>query len=130
MAQSSPIAWDAAPRTREMVIKHPVDLEHLTRQTSGDPQVEREALQLFIVQSRLYLQRLRGAVGERAQQETAHSLKGSAAAIGAWGVAGLCEQLEQIVSTGNAHGYRNLLADLDTELCEVTTFVERRYTAH
>lgn len=130
MAQSNPIGCGGSEALPRMQLKRPVDLDHLARQTSGDPQVEREALQLFVVQSRLYLQRLRMAVGERERLDTAHSLKGSAAAVGAWGVAEFSEQLEQLVSGGSERGIRNLLGDLEIEIEEICSFVGRLYTEH
>lgn len=130
MAQSSPIGFGGSEDRPRMHPRRPVDLDHLARQTSGDPQVEREALQLFVVQSRLYLQRLRVAIGERERLDTAHSLKGSAAAVGAWGVAEFSEQLEQLVARGSERGIRDLLGELESEIDEICGFVGRLYTEH
>ncbi len=129
MAQSSPIGWGAVARPPRVNLKRPVDLDHLARQTAGDPQVEREALQLFVIQAALYLDRLRMSAG-RDRVDAAHTLKGSAAAVGAWGVAELAEQLEQMGRGGSGRGVRSLLSDLESELEDVGSFVGRLYTEH
>lgn len=60
-----------------------IDREHLTRMTFGERSLERELLQLFDRQAATLLARMRG--GE-AVAALAHTLKGSASGIGAWGV--------------------------------------------
>ncbi len=72
----------------------PVDLVHLSRQTMGDRDLEREVLALFEHQSLAMLQRLREATSARSWTEAAHTLKGSARGIGAFEVASVAEQLE------------------------------------
>ena len=62
-----------------------IDRGHLARMTFGDRSLEREVLQLFDRQAALLMARMRG--GEPATVATlAHTLKGSAASIGAAGV--------------------------------------------
>ncbi|ESR26691.1 Hpt domain-containing protein [Lutibaculum baratangense] len=111
-----------------MSSRWPVDLEHLARQTAGDVQVEREALHLFVLQSAVYLRRLRAAIAERDRAEAAHTLKGSATAVGAWGVARLSEELE--ASPAPVRQLPDILADLESELEEIGGFVKRLYTEH
>ena len=72
----------------------PVDLVHLSRQTMGDRDLEREVLALFERQSEMMLQRLRNATCARNWSEAAHTLKGSARGIGAFDVASIAEELE------------------------------------
>lgn len=72
----------------------PIDLVHLARQTLGDAELEREVLDLFERQSLQILDRLRCANGARAWSEAAHTLKGSARGVGAFGVAAAAEALE------------------------------------
>jgi len=70
----------------------PIDLGHLKRMTSGDPCLMREVLALFASQSGRLLEALAadlsGGVG------LAHTLKGSARAIGAFAVADAAEAFE------------------------------------
>jgi HPt (histidine-containing phosphotransfer) domain-containing protein len=72
----------------------PLDLAHLTRQTLGDPMLEREVLSLFRRQSGQILDRLLRARGSAERRLAAHTLKGSARAIGAWRVAAAAEAVE------------------------------------
>ncbi|MGH6866065.1 MAG: Hpt domain-containing protein, partial [Methyloceanibacter sp.] len=60
----------------------PVDLVHLSRYTLGERDLEREVLELFCSQSLVYLERLREAQSDKEWIEAAHTLKGSARAIG------------------------------------------------
>jgi HPt (histidine-containing phosphotransfer) domain-containing protein len=71
-----------------------LDLDHLRRQTFGDVALERELLALFIEQCGKLFPLLSGddLRGDRAV--AAHTLKGSARAIGAWRLASLAEPLE------------------------------------
>ena len=63
-----------------------IDREHLARMTFGERGLEREVLMLFDRQCGLLLARMRD--GEAAvMAPLAHTLKGSASGIGAWGVA-------------------------------------------
>src|SRR5262245_34944391 len=72
----------------------PVDREHLARQTLGDAELEREILALFRRQSGVMLCRLVAARGNEERRMAAHTLKGSARAIGAWRVAAAAEAVE------------------------------------
>ena len=62
----------------------PVDLVHLSRYTLGERELEREVLELFCSQSLIYIERLREARSDKDWKDAAHTLKGSASAIGAW----------------------------------------------
>jgi HPt (histidine-containing phosphotransfer) domain-containing protein len=77
--------------------KRPVDLVHLARQTLGDEALEREVLGLFVSQSEIFLERLRGAKSADTWRMAAHTIKGSARNIGAWGLADAAFAAEQTV---------------------------------
>ena len=72
----------------------PVDLAHLSRQTLGDQDLEREVLILFERQSQVMIERLRAATTAKSWAEAAHTLKGSALGIGAFQVASAAEAVE------------------------------------
>ncbi|MGH6726115.1 MAG: Hpt domain-containing protein [Pseudolabrys sp.] len=73
-----------------------IDRGHLARITFGDRGLEREVLQLFDRQAELLLARMRDR--EPAVVATlAHTLKGSAASIGATGVMGAAAAVELAV---------------------------------
>ena len=70
-----------------------IDRGHLARMTFGDRSLEREVLQLFDRQAEILIERMR--TGEAAAIATlAHTLKGSAASIGAGGVARAAQAAE------------------------------------
>ena len=79
-------------------LSSPLDLEHLDRMTLGDAALRREVLAMFLKQTGELLASLKAEPGERARQ--AHTLKGSARAIGAFGVATCAEALEAAIRTG------------------------------
>jgi HPt (histidine-containing phosphotransfer) domain-containing protein len=76
----------------------PLDLEHLRRMTFGDAGLEREVLALFVGQAT----RLVGALGTLSPDagRLAHTLKGSAGAIGAFRVAEAAQTLERTIRNG------------------------------
>jgi HPt (histidine-containing phosphotransfer) domain-containing protein len=76
----------------------PVDLAHLKRMTSGEAELEREVLQLFLSQTR----RLVDALDQRSADVAAlaHTLLGSARAIGAFRLAESATALEQAIRHG------------------------------
>jgi HPt (histidine-containing phosphotransfer) domain-containing protein len=64
----------------------PIDLSHLSKQTMGDRELEREVLGMFVEQA----QAVRRQIGDAAVKERlflAHSLKGSARGVGAFAIA-------------------------------------------
>jgi HPt (histidine-containing phosphotransfer) domain-containing protein len=90
-------AWtDSLPADGRKLRSRPVDLVHLSRYTLGERALEREVLDLFCTQSLAYLEQLRAARTDKEWREAAHSLKGSAQAIGAWGAAAAAEQAEAV----------------------------------
>ena len=69
-----------------------IDREHLTRMTFGEASLQRELLQLFGRQAMILLARMRNG---HAVAVLAHTLKGSAGGIGAWGVVRAAEAVER-----------------------------------
>ncbi|MBV6657117.1 MAG: Hpt domain-containing protein [Devosiaceae bacterium] len=67
---------------------HPlIDLVHLSRQTFGDPSLEREVLVLFADQARSIAAALSCAVDPQERARLCHLIKGSARGVGAFDVA-------------------------------------------
>jgi len=79
-----------------------LDRVHLGRYTMGDVELEREILQLFIGQLRETLNNLQSAADPAAWRQAAHTLKGSAKAVGAWQLAQEAEQAEQVTGQPQA----------------------------
>ena len=76
-------------------VTYPVDLVHLSRQTLGDRELEKEVLGLFVNQSTLYLKRLQASKSIKERKSVAHTILGSAKGLGAWQVAEEAARFEQ-----------------------------------
>jgi HPt (histidine-containing phosphotransfer) domain-containing protein len=77
----------------------PIDIAHLRRMTLGDAALEREVLTMFSTQA----SRLAGALALMPADAPAlaHTLKGSARAIGAFAVADAAAHLEMLLRDGS-----------------------------
>jgi len=80
----------------------PIDLEHLSRMTLGDPVLECEVLTMFVAQSAKLLGQL--ASLPPGAGALAHTLKGSARAIGAFAVAEAAARLETVLDKAGDAG--------------------------
>ena len=76
----------------------PIDIEHLGRMTLGDTSLEHEVLAMFAAQSVTLIGALATLPPDAGA--LAHTLKGSARAIGAFGVADAAASLEAAISSG------------------------------
>jgi HPt (histidine-containing phosphotransfer) domain-containing protein len=74
----------------------PIDWAHLSRFTLNDEALEREVLALFAMDAPRYLAKMITALGRKDWVEAAHTLKGSARAVGAWKVAECAEAAESL----------------------------------
>src|SRR4029079_7040309 len=81
---------------RDQLAGDPIDRAYLARFTLGNSALAREVLQLFADQVPLYLKALRDASVRKAWREAAHTIKGSASAVGAWRVARFAEMAERV----------------------------------
>ena len=106
------------------VSKRPVDLVHLARYTLGNRSLEREVLELFLTQSRLYLQRLKESVQDRAWHDAAHTIKGSARGIGAWHIAKTAESAEDLEGEELASSRGDVVEQLEQQIDEANGFIE------
>jgi HPt (histidine-containing phosphotransfer) domain-containing protein len=78
----------------------PLDVAHLERMTLGEKALEREVLEMFLAQSARLLETLATLPADTAA--LAHTLKGSARAIGAFAVAERAGELEAAGQGGDA----------------------------
>jgi HPt (histidine-containing phosphotransfer) domain-containing protein len=77
----------------------PIDFEHLERMTLGDAGLEQEVLAMFSAQSATLMGTLAALPADAGA--LAHTLKGSARAIGAFAVADAAGRLEAAVADGS-----------------------------
>jgi len=101
-----------------------VDLDHLSRYTLGEPGLVREVLELFCTQSVLYLEQLRAAMSDKAWKNAAHSLKGSARAVGAWRAAQAAERAEALQGDGLTQFRAVRLDEIEASLREAEDYIE------
>jgi len=91
-----------------------IDLVHLARQSLGDQELELELLEMFEHQSaRIISQLSRSGANPKAMSDLAHTLKGSALAVGAGRVAEKATLLEALwTGPAPAEGAADALAEL------------------
>ena len=101
----------------------PVDLVHLARYTLGERALECEVLGLFSTQSIVYVARLRASRSDEEWREAAHSLKGSALAVGAWRAAEAAQDAEALPADA-AHSSRTAcLSEIEASVAEANAFI-------
>jgi len=123
MAQAAVRIVESSPKAmpESMVL----DRAHLARMTFGDRSLEREVLQLFDRQAELLMERMR-ASQPAAIATLAHTLKGSAAGIGARRVAHAAEAAE-LIATGTSgecsHAIDQLAQTIDEVRKEIAALI-------
>ena len=88
----------------------PIDRTYVARFTLGNAALEREVLELFAALMPRYLENLRGASSNKAWRDAAHTIKGSAAAVGARRLSRFAEMAERLdveALEAGAEGYRD-----------------------
>lgn len=102
----------------------PVDLAHLSRYTMGNSVLEREVLELFRKQTKLYFDKLCRVQDDTAWREAARVLKTSARGVGAWQILHTAEMAERL-TMAPAQGVRDeLLATLKVQIDDAHAFIE------
>jgi HPt (histidine-containing phosphotransfer) domain-containing protein len=119
----SALAANAAHQDQRHETDAPIDRAYLARFTLGNAALEREVLGLFAEHAPTYLLQLMAAETERAWYEAAHTLKGSARAVGAKQVALEAERAEALKGP-REDGERTARIDaLGTALDEVRRYI-------
>lgn len=90
------ISAGADGRAEDRRSEAPIDRAHLARYTLGDSVLEVEILGLFAGQAPATLAALAGAADPKAWRDAAHTLKGSARAVGATRVAAAAAAAEHL----------------------------------
>lgn len=96
-------------------IDSPLDLDHLSRMTLGDPDLEQEVLAMFAEQAARLIAAMAAQPADTSM--LAHKLKGSARGIGAFAVADAAAGLEMAIRTG--HNSSDAFAALKEAVAEV-----------
>jgi HPt (histidine-containing phosphotransfer) domain-containing protein len=111
---------DLPPSARLASGEPPIDVEHLARMTLGDDALRHEVLAMFLKQTGELL----GALAARPSDGAAlaHTLKGSARAIGAFRVAACAEALEGAIRQGTDSS--PALAELEVVVAEAGRSIE------
>jgi len=112
----------------EPEILRPIDMEHLSRQTLGDPGLEEEVLRLFDQMTHTYYERLEISTSVDELLRNLHTLKGAAAGVGAFGLAELARVAEQELREG-APVNPERIDDLAVAVQEVSAFIGDRLRA-
>lgn len=107
----------------------PIDRAHLARYTLGSPELEREILGLFLAQLPLSIEQLRFAATDREWQIAAHTIKGSARAVGAWAVSRAALEAEQVPGLDNDETKDRILAALEEAFEAVERYVATAFLA-
>jgi len=100
-----------------------IDLAHLRRYTLGDVRLELEILSLFIGQAPKTVDALKQARTDKEWVMAAHTLKGSARAVGAWRLAKLAEQAERLGGPQDRDACESILGQLDEAAAEVRAHI-------
>ncbi len=98
----------------------PIDIEHLSRMTLGDAMLEHEVLAMFSAQVVSLIGAL--AVLPADTAALAHTLKGSACAIGAFEVAEAAGRLETTIQQGGDPA--RALAELNDAVAQARTAID------
>lgn len=88
-----------------------IDFDHLRRYVGDDPDLTAEVFGLFKNQVDLWSPQLRPELDDDSWSMMAHSLKGTSRAIGAMGLAELCEKAEGLIGDDKRPGAREVLIE-------------------
>lgn len=105
------------------------DWQQLNQLAGEDPDFETDLLALFLADAEASLSRIEGAIASQNSQsvaDTAHSLRGSSANVGARALSAVARQLEQIASEGRLTGARSLLQQLQVHCQGIHRQLEAR----
>jgi len=103
-----------------------IDFDHLNRYVSGDVDLTRELFGLFQSQTEIWMRMLTLEADPEMFESAAHSLKGTAQAVGALRLAGLCQQAEDLQNMKATQGRKaKLIQDIEFTVSRVITEVQR-----
>lgn len=103
-----------------------IDFDHLNRYVGGDVALTREIFALFQHQTEMWGRGLTSDADDEVWASVTHSLKGSAKAVGATGLATLCEAAEALVGENRRMGARDVaVQNIEFAIDQVRTEIQR-----
>ena len=121
--RSSRAERKAKSASEVQTVAEPLDLAHLRQFTLGDKHLESEILGLFIAQVPVSIATLKQAENDGAWYLAAHSLKGSARAVGARRLAALAARAERLGGVSDMNTCRKLVRMLEDAAEEAQVFI-------
>lgn len=103
----------------------PIDHAHLARYTFANSELEREVLGLFAGQAPQTLAWLTSATTAKGWRDAAHTLKGSARAVGAWQVAAAAEYAESLAQSPDTAARQSAIDALSDALEVTCAYITR-----
>ncbi len=88
-----------------------IDFDHLNKYVGGEPDLTREVFGLFRNQVEMWGRGLRADSDDEVWSSVAHSLKGSARAVGAMKLAEACEKAEVLIGDDRRPGAREVAVE-------------------
>jgi HPt (histidine-containing phosphotransfer) domain-containing protein len=98
----------------------PIDIDHLRRMTLGDAALEREVLTMFSAQASRLAKALAAMPADA--PALAHTLKGSARAVGAFAVGDAAAHIETLIRSGSNPA--EALGELDDAVAQARAAIE------
>ena len=103
-----------------------INYEHLNKYVDGDPELTREIFSLFRNQVEMWGRGLTASADDEIWSSVTHSLKGSARAVGAMGLAEACEKAESLIGDDRRPGAREVAVEtLEHRISKVLSEIVR-----
>ena len=103
-----------------------INFEHLNKYVDGDPELTREIFSLFRNQVEMWGRGLTASADDEIWSSVTHSLKGSARAVGAMGLAEACEKAESLIGDDRRPGAREVAVEtLEHRISKVLSEIVR-----
>jgi len=103
-----------------------IDFAHLNQYVDGDPDLTREVFGLFRNQVEMWGRGLTADADDEVWASVTHSLKGSARAVGAVGLADSCEKAEKLIGDDRRPGAREVAVEtIEARISQVLSEIVR-----
>lgn len=123
MSQVSAATDESVSRAGLTVALAPIDFAHLRRYTLNDRALEKEILEIFAAQLPLTIGELRSASLPEDWKRAAHTLKGSARAVGAGDLAELAASAERAAALADPAARRAIVNRIEAAAAGVAAFI-------